>query len=119
MSAFDDREDRFAEWFGWRPATSRCPRFAAGKRCLGYNHDGCICQRYSHSVLDHAATWRAADGVPIWTGEPYDTAIDLQELAQFENELEADLGLRLSVRARSGWCPGATLLLIVRRPDRD
>jgi hypothetical protein len=115
MSAYVEREARFAKWFGWTPAprnpvSGSCPRYAARKQCLALHRD-CICQRFSHRVIDHAATWRTSDGERVWTSEPYD--VDAQELAEFEREVET-LGLHLFLSPRSGWFNGEALLLIVK-----
>ena len=109
-----EREERFAEWFGWRPSEAvECPRYAARKRCQLNADVTCVCEEYCN-LLDHPAVWRSRGGEHVYTAEPYDTAVDLDELARFAAEVRRD-GLHVCLSPRSGWFPGATLLIIVRQ----
>jgi hypothetical protein len=113
------REQRFKDWYGWRPIRNSrsaiCPRRVAGKRCLrhtgGRGWPECICV-YQGGLLDHKAMWKDESGNLLFTTEPYHCAAD--ELAAFSGDL-VKLGLEAEVLPRSGWYPGSTILIVVRK----
>jgi hypothetical protein len=118
LDPYGARERVFAARFGWRPSRAqRCPRVAAGLRCVAYNggRRDCICLRHS-DLLDHAAVWLDRDGNHVYTAEPYGARDD--ELAAFLADANA-LGLTVTVHAESGWYLGRTILLRVKRGKRD
>lgn len=105
-----------AENYGLRPSRAHvCPRVVAGKRCLSYHEEPCLCQKH-HSLLDHGRVWLDRQGRRVVTGEPYHVAkADLVDLAADM----ATLGLRVTVKPQSEsfWYPGHTHLIFITRDD--
>jgi hypothetical protein len=102
------REQRFKDWYQWRPIHSRgdiCPRRVAGKQCRHYRHRGstdCICNRSYNRLFDHCALWKDENGELLFTTEPYHYYDS--DLAALSNDL-SELGLEAEVLPRSGWNP--------------
>jgi hypothetical protein len=104
------------ERYGYRRSKApACPRVVVGLRCRAYRpiHYGrCPCQRW-HWVLDHGCAWLNKDGVHVVTGEPYGLD-DAEALRGFMADM-AQMGIRVSIRAESGWNPGHTVLVLLER----
>jgi hypothetical protein len=110
-------ERAMREWHGLVDESKAppCPRVVAGKRCKYVN---CLCQYggSASSLLDHRAIWLNEKREHVFTAEPYASALDLDMLEDFREEV-VQLGLTVRLSARSPWVPLSTILLLVERQD--
>lgn len=107
------REGLYRQWYGWQPSTAqRCPRVAAGKRCLA-GTGSCVCREH-RGLLEHPAIWHSARGT-VYSADPLGP-VDGVALGAFVADA-TKLGLAVTVSARSGWAPGRTVLIEARKAD--
>ncbi len=112
-------EQAMLDRFGYTPTSMvPCPRVLATRTCYARAWDGapstrpnCLCLR-SREILDHARLWHDRDGRRVLTAEPYGLTADV--LSTFVAECRA-LGLWVTVAPDSLWCPGAAVLVTIRR----
>ena len=97
-----------------------CPMTIAGKKqnVSGIHNIGecLLCGKWRPSLLDHLRLWHDKDNNLILSSEPYTVngGIEGSAIAGFANALHG-VGLSFTINADSGYYPGSTCLILIRR----